>query len=67
MSEIRDLILANGPLVTESALVDAASRVLDRKWDPDQLRSRADLFSRERFRTRFTFLLDRLGFGEARQ
>lgn len=49
------------------ALVDATSRVLDREWDVDHLQQRADLFSRERFRTRFGFLLDRLGFGEAQQ
>jgi glycosyltransferase involved in cell wall biosynthesis len=49
------------------ALTDATARVLDREWDAGQLVQRADLFSRERFRTRFGFLLDRLGFGEARQ
>jgi glycosyltransferase involved in cell wall biosynthesis len=49
------------------ALVDAAERVLGRAWDARQLRTRADLFSREQFRTRFGFLLDRLGFGETRQ
>jgi glycosyltransferase involved in cell wall biosynthesis len=49
------------------ALADATARVLDRDWDSGQLQQRADLFSRERFRTRFGFLLDRLGFGEARQ
>jgi glycosyltransferase involved in cell wall biosynthesis len=59
-----------GELAGESsveALVDAAERVLGRTWDAWQLRNRADLFSRERFRTRFGFLLDRLGFGETRQ
>jgi glycosyltransferase involved in cell wall biosynthesis len=59
-----------GELAEESsveALVDATSRVLDREWDVDHLQQRADLFSRERFHTRFGFLLDRLGFGEARQ
>lgn len=58
-----------GELAEESsvdALVDATARVLDRRWDPQQLSHRADLFSREQFRTRFGFLLDRLGFGEAR-
>ena len=58
-----------GELAEESsvdALVDATARVLDRRWDPEQLSHRADLFSREQFRTRFGFLLDRLGFGEAR-
>ena len=57
-----------GELAEESsveALVDATARVLDREWDVNQLQQRADLFSRERFRTRFVFLLDRLGFGEA--
>ena len=67
-----DIIRAGieGDLAEESsveALVDATSRVLDRKWDVSQLQHRADLFSRERFRTRFGFLLDRLGFGEAQQ
>jgi glycosyltransferase involved in cell wall biosynthesis len=59
-----------GELAEESsveALVDAADRVLGRAWDARQLRNRSDLFSRERFRTRFGFLLDRLGFGETRQ
>jgi glycosyltransferase involved in cell wall biosynthesis len=59
-----------GELAGESsvdALVDATSRVLDRRWDQQQLCQRADLFSRERFRTRFGFLLDRLGFREAIQ
>jgi glycosyltransferase involved in cell wall biosynthesis len=59
-----------GELADEStveALVDATARVVDREWDVSQLRHRADLFSREQFRTRFCFLLDRLGFGEARQ
>jgi glycosyltransferase involved in cell wall biosynthesis len=49
------------------ALVDAADRVLGRAWDATELRCRADRFSRERFRTRFGFLLDRLGFGEMPQ
>lgn len=56
-----------GELAEESsvdALVEATDRVLGRAWDANQLRSRADLFSREQFRTRFGFLLDRLGFGE---
>jgi len=57
-----------GELAEESSvdsLVEATARVLERGWDSEQLRQRADLFSRERFRTRFRFLLDRLGFGEA--
>jgi glycosyltransferase involved in cell wall biosynthesis len=49
------------------ALAEATARVLDQRWDPQQLQDRADHFSRERFRTRFGFLLDRLGFGEVRQ
>ena len=49
------------------ALVEATDRVLGRAWDANQLRNRADLFSREQFRTRFGFLLDRLGFGETPQ
>jgi glycosyltransferase involved in cell wall biosynthesis len=48
------------------ALVAATANVLDRRWDQQQLCHRADLFSRDRFRTRFLFLLDRLGFGGAR-
>jgi glycosyltransferase involved in cell wall biosynthesis len=59
-----------GELAEESsvdALVEATDRVLGRAWDASQLRSRADLFSREQFRTRFGFLLDRLGFGETPQ
>ncbi|MCG6948670.1 MAG: glycosyltransferase [Acidobacteria bacterium] len=59
-----------GELADESsveALVEATDRVLGRSWDVQQLRSRADLFSRDRFRIRFRFLLDRLGFGEMRQ
>jgi glycosyltransferase involved in cell wall biosynthesis len=58
-----------GELAEESsvdALVEATAKVLDGNWDAECLRHRADLFSRERFRTRFGFLLDRLGFGEAR-
>jgi glycosyltransferase involved in cell wall biosynthesis len=45
-------------------LADATARVLDREWDSGQLQQRAEHFSREQFRTRFRFLLDRLGFGE---
>ena len=58
-----------GELAEEStvdALVEATAKVLDGDWDAECLRHRADLFSRERFRTRFGFLLDRLGFGESR-
>lgn len=57
-----------GELAEESsieALVDATSRALDREWDPEVLRHRAEFFSRERFKVRFAFLLDRLGFGRA--
>ena len=46
-------------------LVDATARALDRVWDPEVLRHRAEFFSRERFKVRFAFLLDRLGFGRA--
>jgi glycosyltransferase involved in cell wall biosynthesis len=59
-----------GELAEESsvdALVEATDRVLGRAWDANQLRCRADLFSREQFHTRFGFLLDRLGFGETAQ
>lgn len=65
-----DIIRAGveGELADESsteALVDATARALDRRWDQQALCHRAELFSRERFRTRFSFLLDRLGFREA--
>jgi glycosyltransferase involved in cell wall biosynthesis len=67
-----DIIRAGveGELAEESsvdALVEATSKVLDRRWDTEVLCQRADLFSRDRFRTRFGFLLDRLGIREARQ
>lgn len=52
---------------TVDSLVAATASVLERRWDGQQLRQRADLFSRDRFRTRFRFLLDRLGFGEVLQ
>ena len=45
------------------ALTDAADRVLQRRWDPEELRHRTDVFSRNAFQLRFRFLLDRLGFG----
>jgi len=57
-----------GELADESgleALVDATATALDREWDPEVLRHRAEFFSRERFKVRFAFLLDRLGFGRA--
>jgi len=57
-----------GELAEESGLeplVDAAACALDREWDPEVLRQRAQFFSRERFKVRFAFLLDRLGFGRA--
>ena len=57
-----------GELAEESgleALVEATARTLDREWDPEVLRQRAQVFSREQFKVRFAFLLDRLGFGRA--
>jgi glycosyltransferase involved in cell wall biosynthesis len=57
-----------GELAEESgleALVDSTARALDRTWETGVLRQRAGVFSRERFKVRFGFLLDRLGFGEA--
>jgi glycosyltransferase involved in cell wall biosynthesis len=57
-----------GELADESgleALIDATARTLDRDWDVTALRQRAEFFSRERFKVRFGFLLDRLGFGGA--
>ena len=47
------------------ALVDATGRALDRSWDVEALRQRAEVFSRGQFKVRFGFLLDRLGFGKA--
>jgi glycosyltransferase involved in cell wall biosynthesis len=47
---------------TTEAMLEATGRALGRSWDPDQLRRRALVFSRERFTTRFRFLVDRLGF-----
>jgi glycosyltransferase involved in cell wall biosynthesis len=58
-----------GELASEGSvdtLADATARVLESRWDTRLLQDRADHFSRERFRTRFRFLLDRLGFGEVR-
>ncbi len=45
------------------ALVESASQVLQRRWDPQALRARTEVFSRAAFQTRFRFLLDRLEFG----
>ncbi|MCD4748067.1 MAG: glycosyltransferase [Thermoanaerobaculales bacterium] len=45
------------------ALTAALERVLNREWDPVELRRRSRVFSREQFLVRFRFLLDRLGFG----
>ncbi|MCU0303920.1 MAG: glycosyltransferase [Thermoanaerobaculales bacterium] len=59
-----------GELAEESgseALVEATARALERHWDPEVLRQRSQFFSRERFKIRFAFLLDRLGFGRALQ
>ncbi len=47
------------------ALVESTDGVLNRSWDPEALRQRAQVFSRERFKIRFAFLLDRLGYGRA--
>ncbi len=52
--------LADEPTV--EALTDATARALERGWDRGELRCRAEVFSRDRFLTRFRFLLDRLGF-----
>jgi glycosyltransferase involved in cell wall biosynthesis len=59
----REGVLA--PETTIDSLVAATARAVERQWDGDELRERALLFSRERFRERFRFLLDRLGFGRA--
>ena len=47
------------------ALVEATERACRTRWDVGQLRRRAEAFSRDQFRLRFHFLLDRLGFGKA--
>jgi len=57
-----------GVLATEAsvdALVDAVERAQTMTWDPQVLRDRATVFSRDRFQLRIRFLLDRLGFGRA--
>ncbi len=51
--------------LTSEALVDATQRVLDRSWETRALQDRARSFSRDKFRLRFRFLIDRLGFGKA--
>jgi glycosyltransferase involved in cell wall biosynthesis len=43
----------------------ATRRALETRWDPEALRRRALVFSRERFAERFRFLLDRIGCGGA--
>lgn len=57
--------LAPDPSV--AALVAACKRVLARDWDRAVLRQRAESFSRQRFRQRFRFLLERHvpGYGQA--
>ncbi len=52
--------LAEEPTV--ASLAEATRRVLAREWDREGLAARARAFSRERFRLRFRFLLDSLGF-----
>jgi glycosyltransferase involved in cell wall biosynthesis len=59
----REGVLADETSV--EALADATARTLDTRWDAEQLRQRALVFSRDRFRERFRFLLDRLGYGRA--
>ncbi len=49
---------------TAEALAGAVERLLAQPRDVGTLRRRAKVFSRERFLTRFCFLLDRLGVGE---
>jgi len=57
--------LADGGSV--EALVEATQRALAGRWDRESLRTRAEVFSRERFLLRFRFLLDRLNFGKVLQ
>lgn len=59
---------AEGELAESSsleALVDATARAFDRSWEAERLRQRAEVFSRDQFRMRFRFMLDRLGLGGA--
>ncbi len=51
--------------VSVDALVEAARKVLDRRWPSGDLRQHALVFSREQFLLRFRFLIDRLGFAGA--
>ncbi len=67
-SGISDVIRSGveGELAEENsvdALTDAADRVLNRSWEPEGLRHRTNVFSRNAFQLRFRFLLDRLEFG----
>ncbi len=58
---------AEGELAGESSvesLADATRRVLERPWPVEQLRHRAEVFSRDSFLLRLRFLLDRVGFGK---
>ncbi len=50
---------------TVDALVEATARTLDQRWEGEDLRQRALVFSRHKFQERFRFLLDRLGFARA--
>lgn len=59
----RDGVLA--PDSDLDSLVEATRTALDRDWDRRVLRRRSLTFSREKFRERFRFLLDRMGFGRA--
>jgi glycosyltransferase involved in cell wall biosynthesis len=43
-----------------TALVEACRSVLAKQFDPARLRSRAESFSRQRFRRRFSYLLERV-------
>jgi glycosyltransferase involved in cell wall biosynthesis len=47
------------------SLVAATRSALERDWDPASLRRRSLTFSRDKFRERFRFLLDRMGFSKA--
>jgi len=60
-----DIVISgeHGELASEgsvAALATACRAVMARRYDPTKLRSRAESFSRQRFRRRFAYLLERV-------
>ncbi|HLE60098.1 MAG TPA: glycosyltransferase [Thermoanaerobaculaceae bacterium] len=60
-----DIVISgeHGELASEgsvTALATACRAVMARRYDPTKLRSRAESFSRQRFRRRFAYLLERV-------